>query len=88
MTNNVSSKPKDWTNSFNKILYTGFLLIAIFYLLFSKNITEALTSLGIALIFDPFNPKQAWSQRPFYQRIWLFLHVAIVLLGFVYILIR
>jgi len=88
MTNNVSSKTKDWSKSFNRILYTGFLLIAIFYLVFSKNIPEAVGSLGIALIFDPFNPKQPWGQRPLYQRIWLFVHVGIVLLGFVYILIR
>lgn len=88
MTKTVESKPKDWSKSFNKILYTGFLLIALFYLLFSKNFTEALTSMGIALIFDPFDPKQAWGQRPLYQRIWLFVHVGIVLLGFVYILLR
>jgi hypothetical protein len=88
MTNNVSSKTKDWSKSFNRILYTGFLLIAIFYLVFSKNIPEAVASLGIALIFDPFNPKQPWGQRPLYQRIWLFVHVGIVLLGFVYIIIR
>jgi hypothetical protein len=88
MTNNVSSKTRDWTKSVNKILYTGFLLIAVFYLLFSKNIPEAVSSLGIALIFDPFNPNQPWSQRPLYQRIWLFVHVSIVLLGFVYISIR
>jgi hypothetical protein len=88
MTNNVSSKTKDWSKSFNKILYTGFLLIAVFYLVFSKNIPEAVASLGIALIFDPFNPEQPWAQRPLYQRVWLIVHVGIALLGFVYILIR
>lgn len=88
MNSNVSTKPKDWTKSFNKILYTGFLLIAVFYLLFSKNISEALASLGIALIFDPFNPQQSWSQRPLYQRVWLIVHVSVVLLGFIFILIR
>jgi len=88
MTKTVESKPKDWSKSFNKILYAGFLLISLFYLLFSKNIPEAVASLGIALIFDPFNPKQPWGQRPLYQRIWLFVHVGIVLLGFVYILLR
>lgn len=88
MTKSVESKSKDWSKSFNKMLYAGFILIALFYLLFSKNIPEALSSLGIALIFDPFNPNQPWAQRPFYQRAWLFVHVGIVLLGFVYILIR
>ena len=88
MTNNVSAKPKDWTKSFNKVLYTGFVLITVFYLLFSKNIPEAVASLGIALIFDPFNPKQPWGQRPLYQRVWLIVHVSIVLLGFIYIIIR
>ena len=88
MTKSVELKPKDWSKSFNKMLYAGFIVIALFYLLFSKNIPEALSSLGIALIFDPFNPNQPWSQRPLYQRIWLFVHVSIVLLGFVYISIR
>jgi hypothetical protein len=88
MTNNVSSKTRDWSKSFNRILYTGFLFIAVFYLLFSKNIPEAVTSLGIALIFDPFNPQQPWAKRPLYQRIWLIVHVSIVLLGFAYIVIR
>jgi hypothetical protein len=88
MTKTVESKPKDWSKSFNKILYAGFLLIALFYLLFSKNIPEAITSLGIALIFDPFNPQQPWAQRPLYQRVWLIVHVSIVLLGFIYLLIR
>jgi hypothetical protein len=88
MTKTVESKPKDWSKSFNKILYAGFLLIALFYLLFSKNIPEAIGSLGIALIFDPFNPRQPWAQRPLYQRVWLIVHVSIVLLGFIYLLIR
>jgi hypothetical protein len=88
MTKTVESKPKDWSKSFNKILYAGFLLIALFYLLFSKNIPEAITSLGIALIFDPFNPRQPWAQRPLYQRVWLIVHVSIVLLGFIYLLFR
>ena len=88
MTNNVSTKPKDWTKSFNRILYTGFVIITLFYLLFSKNIPDAVASLGIALIFDPFNPQQPWAKRPLYQRIWLIVHVSIVLLGFVYILLR
>jgi hypothetical protein len=88
MTKNVETKSRDWTKSFNKMLYTGFVSIAVFYLLFSKNIPEAVTSLGIALIFDPFNPQQPWGQRPLYQRVWLIVHVSIVLLGFVYLLIR
>ena len=88
MNRTVETKPKDWSKSFNKILYTGFILIALFYLLFSKNFPEAVSSLGIALIFDPFDPKQPWVQRPLYQRIWLIVHVSIVLIGFVYILMR
>jgi hypothetical protein len=29
-------------------------------------------------VFDPFDPKQEWKQRPVWQRAWLIIHLAIV----------
>jgi hypothetical protein len=40
--------------------------------------------LGIALAFDPFNPEQAWAERPGWQKLALVTHLSIVL-GLVFI---
>lgn len=63
---------------FNRILYTGFVLIAIWSYFFSKDTGTALANLGIALAFDPFSPEVPWPQRPLYQRIWLGVHIILV----------
>jgi len=34
-------------------------------------------NLGIALAFDPFDQNQTWKDRPFWQKAWLILHLAI-----------
>lgn len=69
---------------FNRILYGMFILLAIYQSVISLNFIEAATAMGIALIFDPFNPQQPWNERPIWQRVWLILHLAIAagLLGF------
>lgn len=63
---------------FNRILYTGFVLIAAWSYFFSKDTGTAMGNLGIALAFDPFSPEVSWSQRPLYQRIWLGVHITLV----------
>lgn len=63
---------------FNRILYTGFVLIAAWSYFFSKDTGTALANLGIALAFDPFSPEVPWPQRPLYQRIWLGVHIILV----------
>lgn len=66
----------------NRILYTAFTLIGILYWIFGTDKSNGIAQLGIALIFDPFNPRQPFGQRPTYQKVWLFGHVAVVLAGF------
>jgi hypothetical protein len=66
-----------------KFLYLGFLLLGCFYLI-NKSIGEALINLGIALAFDPFNPSQAWNERPSWQKLALITHLSIVF-GLVFI---
>lgn len=70
--------------SFNKFLYGGFVIMSLYFLFFSRDIGTAMSNLGIALIFDPFDQKVTWSNRPFYQRAWLIIHASLVfiLLGF------
>ena len=63
---------------FNKFLYLGFLLLGIFQAFLSKDYMQATASLGIALAFDPFNQEQKWNDRPTWQKMVLFVHLAFV----------
>ena len=69
---------------FNKYLYASFVLLAIYYVVFSKDNSNAVATLGIALAFDPFKQEQPWNERPLWQRAWLVVHLACVaaLFGF------
>ncbi len=63
---------------FNKVLYLGFLCLAIYQACFSKDYMQAASSMGIGLAFDPFNPEQKWTDRPNWQKAVLFVHLALV----------
>lgn len=77
-------KKKDVTQGFYRIAYVLFILLAIYQVIVRKNFIDAATNLGIALIFDPFNIKVSWSDRPQWQRAWLIIHLAFAaaLLGY------
>jgi len=62
---------------FNRILYISFLLLGIYFLV-TKDISSAMSNLGIGLAFDPFDQKVNWQQRPQYQKIWLVVHLSVV----------
>ena len=67
---------------FNKVLYTGFLLLGIYQALVSKDYMQAAASMGIALAFDPFNQEQKWNNRPAWQKAVLIFHLALVAVMF------
>ncbi len=71
-----------WT--YNKFIYGAFVLLTVYYVAFSKDFSNAVASLGIALAFDPFNQEQPWNERPIWQRAWLIIHLTCVaaLFGF------
>jgi hypothetical protein len=46
--------------------------------LFSKDLSNAVIQLGIALIFDPFNQETAWSDRSTFQKAWMITHLVIL----------
>jgi Flp pilus assembly protein protease CpaA len=71
----------------NRVMYGAFVLFSIYYLFMGRDLADAMSNLGIALIFDPFDQKVTWSNRPLYQRVWLIAHVSIVLLMVTYLLI-
>jgi hypothetical protein len=79
----VNNTRRDYTKAFNRILYTGFILIALYFLLARGDYGDAAANLGIALIFDPFDTKQAWRERAFYQRAWLIVHLLVVITLFI-----
>lgn len=70
-------------NRINRILYVSFLLISVYYVL-TSNFMEASCSLGIGLAFDPFDQKITWKERPRWQKIWLFVHLALAAAFFGY----
>ena len=77
-------KKKDVTNQFYRVCYGLFIALAIYQLIFSKDYVDAGSSMGIALIFDPFNRSITWSDKPSWQRIWLISHlfIAMTILGY------
>jgi hypothetical protein len=80
-----SEKRKIFGQNFSKALYIAFTILGVLYLIFGSDKVHAVSQLGIALIFDPFNQNQPFSQRPLYQKVWLFVHVGVVLGGFIWV---
>lgn len=66
----------------NRIAYTLFVLSALYFYFFSEDKMQAIAQLGIALIFDPFDPQVPWQKRPLYQKIWLVAHLSVLLFAF------
>ncbi len=62
----------------NRFLYVAFVLLGIYNLVLRGDPADAMSNLGIALIFDPFDQKVSWGNRPTYQRAWLIVHVILV----------
>lgn len=69
---------------FNRYAYVMYMVLVI-YIAVKGDYESAFTNLGIALIFDPFDPSVKWQQRPMYQRVWLLIHVTVMFAGLLYI---
>jgi hypothetical protein len=86
MKQELSAKTAPKFSPFNRYAYIAYMVLVIF--LFIKGDYEwAFANLGIALVFDPFDPAVKWSQRPLYQKVWLLAHLALTFGGLAYILI-
>lgn len=68
---------KDISLPFNRLLYGLFILLALYQIAVRQDFIDAASSLGIALVFDPFNPAITWNERPAYQKLWLFIHLGL-----------
>jgi uncharacterized membrane protein len=68
---------KDVTLKYSRTLYGAFVAVSVYFLL-DAQWQNAMSNMGIALIFDPFNQQVTWKDRPAYQKIWLIVHVTMV----------
>lgn len=86
MKEELSAETTPTFSPFNRYAYIAFMLLVIYQ--FSKGDHEsAFANLGIALIFDPFNPAVKWQQRPLYQKVWLLVQAALCLGGLFYVIV-
>jgi hypothetical protein len=78
MQTNTATKPQILSPKANRILYTAFLMVGIFYLV-KKDFSNAIIYWSLALVFDPFNQQVPFNKRAFWQQAWLVAHVLITL---------
>ncbi len=74
----------DLTSRYYRAIYLLFILLGLYQVLARKDFIDGASSIGIALIFDPFNRTVSWDKRPMWQRAWLLIHLAVAaaLLGY------
>ncbi len=84
MKETTSSPPREW-KGFNRWAYGAFLMLVAYFAL-SGQYSDAIINLGIALVFDPFDTTVTWAKRPLWQRAWMLVHLAILLVGFCFLI--
>jgi hypothetical protein len=74
----------DLTTPYYRVVYTLFIALALYQILVRQDFVDAASSMGIAMIFDPFDQTVSWKDRPTWQRAWLLVHlgIAAALLGY------
>lgn len=63
----------------NRIIYVTFIVIGLFSLIM-QNYLVTVALLGLAILFDPFNINQSWSEKPFWQKT-VFIVQGIIVIG-------
>jgi len=72
----------------NRIFQGISVLLCLYFLIANRDYGAAASNMGIALIFDPFDHRVSWGNRPRFQQIWLLTHVALVVVLLIVILFR
>ena len=67
----------------NLTFYTLFLLLTLYHVFVRVDILDGASTLGIALIFDPFDHRVSWEKRPKWQKAWLILHLIVLAILFI-----
>ena len=74
-------KKQDMERSINisgLVFYVGFWLLSLYFALLAKDYTQALATMGIGLVFDPFPHQLSWNERSRFQRAVPIVHLAIM----------
>ena len=87
MKSELTAEQSIQSNRINRLCY-GLYLLLVAYLLIVGDYEWAIASLGIALVFDPFDASVKWSDRPRYQKVWLLCHLTFTFAGFFFLLFR
>lgn len=77
--------------STRRIIRVGYFLYLglVAYLLWKGDVAWAVANFGIAIGFiDPSDTDAKWRDKPFYVKVWLMAHLALLFIGFVYMLVR
>lgn len=83
----VTSTTKSQTAGGYRLAYFIYLVLVV-YQLFTGDYEWAVSNFGIAMVFDPFDSSVSWKDRPRYQRVWLYSHLALTLCGFAFLILR
>jgi H+/Cl- antiporter ClcA len=78
VTTETNPKRSNKSLTINRFMYGAFVLLSAYFIFIQKDYGTGMANMGIALIFDPFNPEVTWNKRPTWQKVWLFIHVAVV----------
>jgi len=51
----------------NRIIYGSFIIVALISMIMQGYLVTV-SLLGLAILFDPFDVKQSWKEKPFWQK--------------------
>jgi hypothetical protein len=71
-------------NAIQRMAYFLFLILVAYQAAIGE-LEWAVINLGVALVFDPFDPTVKFKDRPSYQKVWLYVHAGLSLAGFLYL---
>lgn len=66
----------------NRVGYALFILLALYFLIVSRDVISAASNLGIGLVFDPFDDQITWNKRAKWQRAVHLVHLVAVFVLF------
>jgi len=86
MVQNPKIEKHTFRAGWNTWAYVIFTMLGLGRLLFNNQGETATIFLGAALIFDPFDRKVKWADRPYYQKAVLLIHLLLFFTVFIFML--